>query len=74
MIYTCTSASAQFLHYAWKNGDEAPKGPNPIMFQEWTDTRTFSDLKYTSTNIECILIDIERFRFVHGDKMCFVYM
>ena len=22
------------------NGDEAPKGPNPIIFQEWTDTRT----------------------------------
>ena len=28
------------------NGNEAPKGPSPINFQEWTDTRTFSDLKY----------------------------
>ena len=26
------------------NGNEAP---SPIHFQEWTDTRTFSDLKYT---------------------------
>ena len=29
------------------NGNEAPKGPSPINFQEWTDTRSFSDLKYT---------------------------
>ena len=25
-----------------------PKGPSLIIFQEWTDTKTFSDLKYTS--------------------------
>ena len=29
------------------NGHEAPKGPIAIIFQEWTDTRTFSYLKYT---------------------------
>ena len=29
------------------NGHEAPKGPSTIIFQEWTDTRTFSYLKYT---------------------------
>ena len=29
------------------NGHEAPKGPSAIIFQEWTDTRTFSYLKYT---------------------------
>ena len=40
----------------------------PIIFQEWTDTRTFSDLKYTSTKIWCILIDNERFPFAHKDK------
>ena len=50
------------------NGDEAPKGPSPISFQELTDTRTFSNLKYTSTKLYCILIDMERFLFAHGDK------
>ena len=30
------------------NGDEAAKGPSPIIFQEWTDTRTFFNLKYAS--------------------------
>ena len=29
------------------NGHEAPKWPSAIIFQEWTDTRTFSYLKYT---------------------------
>ena len=38
------------------NGDEVPKGPSPIIIQEWTDTRTFSDLKYTSSKIYFILI------------------
>ena len=33
-------------------GDEAPKWPSPIIFQAWTDTRTFSNLKF----------------FAHGDK------
>ena len=49
------------------NGDEALKGPNPIMFQEWTDTNIFSDLKYTSTKRQCIMIDIGRFLFAHGE-------
>jgi hypothetical protein len=34
------------------NGDEAPKGPRPIVFKEWRDTRTFSNLKST----HCTLI------------------
>jgi hypothetical protein len=29
------------------NGAEAPKGPRPIVFKEWRDTRTFSNLKST---------------------------
>jgi hypothetical protein len=29
------------------NGAEAPKGPSPIVFKEWRDTRTFSNLKST---------------------------
>ena len=41
---------------------------NKIIFQEWTDTRNFSDLKYTSTKIKCIFIDTERFLFALGDK------
>jgi hypothetical protein len=29
------------------NGAEAPKGLSPIVFKEWRDTRTFSNLKST---------------------------
>ena len=29
------------------NGAKAPKGPIPIIVQEWTDTKTFSDLNTT---------------------------
>ena len=29
------------------NGAQAPKGPRPIVFKEWRDTRTFSNLKST---------------------------
>jgi hypothetical protein len=29
------------------NEAEAPKGPRPIVFKEWRDTRTFSNLKST---------------------------
>ena len=29
------------------NGAEAQKGPRPIVFKEWRDTRTFSNLKST---------------------------
>ena len=50
------------------NNSEASPLPSPIIFQEWTDTRTFSDLKYTSTKINCILKDIVHFIFVHRDK------
>ena len=32
------------------NGGEAPKGPRPIVFKEWRDTRTFSNLKSTHIN------------------------
>ena len=52
------------------NGDEAPKGQSPIIFQEWTDTRTFSDFKYISTKIYCILVDIERFLFARALFTC----
>ena len=49
------------------NGDEAPNGPSPIIFQEWTDLRTFSDLKYTSTKINYVLKDSVHF-ILHTDK------
>ena len=45
------------------------KGPSPIIFQEWTDTRTFSYLKYTSTNVNCILKGIVHF-ILHTEKKC----
>ena len=44
------------------------RGQVPLFFQKLTDTSIFSDLKYTSTKIECILIDIERFLFAYEDK------
>jgi hypothetical protein len=36
------SSNSPFLK---NNGAEAPKGPRPIVFKEWRDTRTFSNLK-----------------------------
>ena len=41
----------EYLPIPDKNEEEAPKGPSPIIFEEWTYTRTFSDLKYTATKI-----------------------
>ena len=38
------------------NGAEAPKGPRPIVFKEWRDTRTFSNLKSTHCNLLILLI------------------
>ena len=59
ILWISNRQSIQRLIYILKhNGDEAPKGLSPTIFQEWTDTRTFSDLKYTSTKLNCILIDI----------------
>jgi accessory gene regulator protein AgrB len=41
-----------FLH----SGAEAPKGPRPIVFKEWRDTRTFSNLKSTHCTLLILLI------------------
>ena len=38
------------------NGTEAPKGPRPIGFKEWRDTRTFSNLKSTHCTLIILLI------------------
>ena len=38
------------------NGAEAPKGPRPIVFKEWRDTMTFSNLKSTHCTILILLI------------------
>ena len=38
------------------NGAEAPKGPRPIVFKEWRDTRTFSNLKSTHCTLLIVLI------------------
>jgi hypothetical protein len=38
------------------NGAEAPKGPRPIGFKEWRDTKTFSNLKSTHCTLIILLI------------------
>ena len=38
------------------NGAEAPEGSKPIVFKEWRDTRTFSNLKSTHCTILILLI------------------
>ena len=38
------------------NGAEASKGPRPIVFKEWRDTRTFSNLKSTHCTLLILLI------------------
>ena len=38
------------------NGTEAPKGARPIVFKEWRDTRTFSNLKSTHCTLLILLI------------------
>ena len=60
--------STSFCPFLKNKRDETPKGPSPIIVQEWTDTRTFSNLKYTSTKIRCVLIDNVRDVFAHGGK------
>ena len=42
-----TGESPSICPFLKNNGHEAPKGPSAIVFQEWTDTRSFSYLKYT---------------------------
>ena len=64
-MYGICPPSCPFLK---NNGDKAPKGPSPIIVQEWTDRRPFSDLKYTSTKIKCILKDIVHFIFSLRDN------
>jgi hypothetical protein len=44
------------LHFLKNNGAEAPKGPRPIVFKEWRDTRTFSNLKSTHFTLLIVLI------------------
>jgi hypothetical protein len=51
-IGECPSNSA-FLK---NNGAKAPKGPKPIIFKEWRDTRTFSNLKSTHCTLLILLI------------------
>jgi exonuclease III len=38
------------------NGAEATKGPRPIVFKEWRDTRTFSNIKSTHCTSFIVLI------------------
>ena len=43
----CIGESPSVCTFLKNNGHEVPKGPSAIIFQEWTDTRTFSYLRYT---------------------------
>ena len=45
--YLGIGESPSICPFLKNNGHEAPKGPSAIIFQEWTDTSTFSYLKYT---------------------------
>ena len=38
------------------NGAETPKRPRPVVFKEWRDTRTFSNLKSTHCTLLILLI------------------
>ena len=38
------------------NGAEVPKGPRPIVFKEWRDTSTFSNLKSAHCTLLIVLI------------------
>ena len=51
-----------------KLGGICSKVNHVIILQEWTDTRTFSDYKYTSTKINCILKDTVYYVFAPRDK------
>ena len=44
ILKLCIGESLNICPFLKNKGDEAPKGLSPITFQEWTDTRTFSDL------------------------------
>jgi hypothetical protein len=48
----CPSNSPFFKN----NGAEAPNGPRPIVFKEWRDMRTFSNLKSTHCTLLILLI------------------
>jgi hypothetical protein len=51
-IGECPSNSPFFKN----NGAEAPNGPRPIVFKEWRDMRTFSNLKSTHCTLLILLI------------------
>ena len=40
---------SRYLSIAGNYGDEVAKGPSLVIFQEWTDTSTYSYLKFSST-------------------------
>ena len=44
---TYIGESQSICPFLKNNGHEAPQGPNAIIFQEWTDARIYSYLKYT---------------------------
>ena len=53
IMYRRMSSNSPFLK---NNGAEAPKGPTPIVFKKWRDTRTFYNLKSTHCTLLIFLI------------------
>jgi hypothetical protein len=58
-IGECQSNSPFFKN----NGAEAPKGPRPIVFKEWRDTRTFSNLKSTHCTLLIVKVCVYTYAF-----------
>jgi hypothetical protein len=53
IVTNYTKSNSPFLK---DNGADAPKGPSPIVFKEWRDTRTFANLKSTHCTFLIVLI------------------
>ena len=52
----CIGESPSNSPFLKDNGAEVPKWPTPIVFKEWRDTRTFSNLKSTHCTLLILLI------------------
>ena len=57
------------VHFSFlkKNGSVAPNGLIPVVFQEWTDTTSYSHLKYTLSKRLCKLKSSMYFALVQED-------
>ena len=74
LLLTCTMSTFSYGEcpsnspFLKNNGAEVPKGPRPIVFKEWRDTRTFSNLKST----HCTLLILFNINLVTKKSLCIV--